>query len=693
MGAKLQKSIAVVMMLLSLACVFYAVMASTQRTEIQGPTAIVALPDGSVWLSVDEEMWHINADGQRVAVADAATLNLGGRIGNLVLHPNGQMAAQVRGDPTLYLLDPQTATIKSRLTPQWQPDLSKDGSDAINYAFDENGRVAIATGGGHAVALFDAEGRFLARTQPGTYEFTNGLWWSGDSLWTTDTNRMALVELDGNALAEKSRIKLLKHNGRYLFLGMATSSNGTASGTTHSLPMATLIRFANGMTKGIATDVYGDGSQQDFPSSTILEPRDIKWRDNQLLLVDNASFSIKRYSDTHMPMADFGDQQVQAELAQLLHKRQAFATQYHMYLFGAVALFALGFVFAFRAQNEEKLQTLATLKVDLAHLGTPILPTAIITKTLLKVFWPHWLFSIFIVFLGLTITQTVSVVKEAHQQIAFLLFIGISGPLLTYVAARLAQWNASRFSDKSAIEAVLNFQAVQFLKSNTAFWKARQDNEVPQEVFVLFSGNSRPVLITLTNQRLLVYLAGLRDRFLDKEYPRSEIAGIRYLEKNELTFKQKLMLLFKPGGAAINMDFRDGRWLRGIVPAAAIVERIKNHLQSTTPSMPSIDDRKQAKVNLSRAKSIPGKMAIWQTVASLLIPGLGQWMQRRSGTALIVFVVWLVVLTPVVIIGWTLWTVSAAVPINAIILNAFNYLFVCMLAASDTWIMRERVKL
>ena len=317
MSTKLLKTVAVLLMLLALACVAGALMTTNERIGIQGPSALAVLPDQTVWLSVDEALWHLDANGTRLAVVDGSALGVAGRIGNLVVHGNGQLVAQVRNDPTLYFLDPETASVKSRLVPQWPADLREHGSNAINYAFHDDGRVAIATGGGHAVAVFDAEGRFLGRTRPGMYKFTNGLWWSGDALWTTDTNRQQLVELDGNTLAEKSRVELEKNCGGWQFLGMAVPSRGQPVGDTQQRPLATLVRFGNGMIKGHATDVFGDGSQMNFPVVSTPEPRDIKWRGNELLMVDGADYSIKRYSDDRMPMENFGDEQVQAELTAL----------------------------------------------------------------------------------------------------------------------------------------------------------------------------------------------------------------------------------------------------------------------------------------------------------------------------------------------------------------------------------------
>ncbi len=264
MTIKLLKVSAVLLLMAAIACVAGAILASSKSVEIQGPSALVVLPDLTVWVSVEDALWHLDASGKRLAVVNGAALGVGGRIGNLVLHPNGQMVAQVRNDPTLYFLHPETALIKSRLTPQWLGELAEHGSSAINYAFEENGRVAIATGGGHAVAIFDAQGGYLGRTKPSMYEFSNGLWWAANSLWTTDTNRQQLVELDGETFAEKSRVTLTQTLDGWQFLGMAAASHGHASEKTSAPALATLVRFGNGMTKGHVTDVFSDGSQWVF---------------------------------------------------------------------------------------------------------------------------------------------------------------------------------------------------------------------------------------------------------------------------------------------------------------------------------------------------------------------------------------------------------------------------------------------
>ena len=112
------------------------------------------------------------------------------------------------------------------------------------------------------------------------------------------------------------------------------------------------------MIKGRASDIFPDGTQLDYPVSATTEPRDIKWRGNELLMVDGAKFSIKRYSDERVPMDDFGDTQVQDDLKRSFYQRSRLQNQYKLYIGGAILFFLIGFGFALRAQLMEKAASL-----------------------------------------------------------------------------------------------------------------------------------------------------------------------------------------------------------------------------------------------------------------------------------------------------------------------------------------------
>jgi len=54
MSIKLFKIIAVLFMMLAIGLVAGAILTNNKRVAIQGPTALVVLPDQSVWVSVED---------------------------------------------------------------------------------------------------------------------------------------------------------------------------------------------------------------------------------------------------------------------------------------------------------------------------------------------------------------------------------------------------------------------------------------------------------------------------------------------------------------------------------------------------------------------------------------------------------------------------------------------------------------
>jgi hypothetical protein len=337
--SKNYRAAAVLLLALALAAIAYALSASQERVAIQGPSALAVLPDRSVWLAVEDRLWHLDAEGHRQAVVTPREHGVQGLIANLVLHPNGQLVASVRDDPDLYFLDAATGLPRGRVRPVWPQDLARHGDRAITYAFHPDGRIAISTGGGHAVALFDAAGRFIARTVPGLYEFSNGLWWSGDRLWTTDTNRPALVELDGRTLAQLSRVSLRGGENGWRYLGMATGPSAAAAPGTE---LGSVVRFANGMIRGHVVQVLRSGEQRPYPVSGAMEPRDLKWRGDELLVVDGARYEVARYTRDRQPLPDFGDAAVREELAAGLQRRDLLQTRHGLALSAAFACLLLG---------------------------------------------------------------------------------------------------------------------------------------------------------------------------------------------------------------------------------------------------------------------------------------------------------------------------------------------------------------
>lgn len=261
-SARRLQQVAVLLVALALAAIAVALYASQRFSAQRGPWALAVLPEQIVWLSVDEQLWRLNAHGKREVSIDTRQ-SLGGAVGVLAAHPSGQLVAWVRQQTALHVLDARSGQARQRINPQWPADLRSHADEAIHLAFAPDGRFAIATGGGHAVVLFDAAGRMLARTPANTYVFTNALWWADDAWWTTDTNRMALVRLDGETMSEKSRIPLTQRQSAWLYLAEAAAPSHGAPRNGRQ-PLATIARMSNGMKYGRMSDVFADGSQADY---------------------------------------------------------------------------------------------------------------------------------------------------------------------------------------------------------------------------------------------------------------------------------------------------------------------------------------------------------------------------------------------------------------------------------------------
>ncbi len=678
------KFAAVLLLALAIGALAFALLAGQERGDIQGPSAIEALPDGTVWLTVEDRLWRLDPQGRRQAVVTPREHGVQGLIANLVLHPNGQLVASVRNDPDLYFLDAATGAPRGRVRPAWPQDLAHHGDRAITYAFHGDGRIAISTGGGHAVALFDAQGRFLARTAPGLYEFSNGLWWLGDRLWTTDTNRPALVELDGSTLAQLSRVDLRRSENGWRYLGMAT---GTAAGVAApDAPLGSVVRFATGMIEGHVVQVLPNGEQRPYPAAGAMEPRDVKWRGNELLVVDGATYAVRRYAADRKPLPDFGDSAMRQELSAGLERRAGLQTDYQLGLVAAVVLFALGFVLALLAQAGEKTQRLAAVGVDLSQLGTPVLSMQQQLATTIELFWPVLLGSVAISSITLLPRDAAwfGLGRLGTVVLAAAVGLGVGIVLLAYGAR-----NLRRARLDADIDALLNQPAVAVLASTDTFWSQRDPDEVPRETLILNQlGGGRHWLV-LTNQRLLVFVANLRDYRLKAEYPRRDVLVATALQPGHMTRWQRLHVWLS-GGALLRFELRDGSVLQGSTPAAMTADRVAALLwRAPLSGLTSAHLRRAALRPPGWVE--PGSSGLQQALASLLVPGLGQWMQRRSGTAVMLFVPWLVlVLLIAVPLVWALWGPRTEVAPELVRYAAGIYALMCVIAAVDAWRLRHR---
>lgn len=676
--AKGSKLAAIACTVLAIAAVVVALLASQKRVAIQGPSALAPLPGGSVWLGVDRELWRLDAQGRRELRRPVADLGLPGPAATLGLHPDGRMVATVRGDSRLHFLDPASGRRVASLAPQWPADLARHGGRAINVAFHPDGRVAIATGGGHAVAAFDAQGRFLGRSRPGAYEFTNGLWWQGERLWTTDTNRGSLVALDGRTLQESRRVVLHGLASRCRFVALAEPWAGGAPGREDA-PLATLVRYANGMVEGDLVDALPGGRVHGYQAPAFMEPRDIKRRGDELWLVDGASYSIRRFSAQRQALGEFGDASVRGEMRSALQLRHSLQRAYWSAVAAAVVLFLAGLLLAWRAQWLERGARLAAQGATLAGLGTPLLDLRTRLRLVGGAAWPLVAGAV-VAFVPLRLPRGYAFAGLGRTEV-LLAAMAVSLLLVAWGGLRLRRRFANAAADPQ-LDALLNQAAVLALRRGEAFWTLRLPGEVPRETLMLQAGMAGRQWLVLTDRRLLVFASNLTDFTLRREIALAEVAAARVLDRAAMTRPQRWRQAWAQG-VLLEVTLRDGSAVQGWTPAMLAARRVAGLLQSPAPA---------AAVGRARPVSglAPGEVerpaALWQTLASLAVPGSGQWMQRRTGTALLMFSLWaFIAVFSVLPIVWTLWAPRAAVSPRAVLWAAVAYALVCGLAALDTW--------
>ena len=342
MEARRARLFALASLSLVIALVAVSLLAGWRAAGSTGPAALGVTPGGDVWVGVGQEFWRVSAQGTLREAVPATALGLPGAPSNLMRHPDGHMVATVRHELSLYLLDPVTAHVVRTVTPQWPADLLPFATNAVNLAVAPDGRVAIATGRGDTVALFDADGRFLARSPEGTFHFTNGLWWEGDSLWTTDTNRFALRRLNGHTLAVLQSVVLPGGDGAR-FLGPARPAPDKVDA------LAAVIRFRNGMTVGRVVLAGRDGSERSWSEGVEGEPVDLDWLGDKVLFSDGGAFEVRAWNGRGDWPVAFGDAAFKERLRQVHRARQQLQAVHDGGLAASVALLVVALLLARRA--------------------------------------------------------------------------------------------------------------------------------------------------------------------------------------------------------------------------------------------------------------------------------------------------------------------------------------------------------
>jgi hypothetical protein len=86
-SAPAMKQLATALLALALAAIAVTYAANQKSVTLQGPGALQAIDENTVWLGVNEELWILDREGRRTGVRSARSLGFTEAVSNIVLAP------------------------------------------------------------------------------------------------------------------------------------------------------------------------------------------------------------------------------------------------------------------------------------------------------------------------------------------------------------------------------------------------------------------------------------------------------------------------------------------------------------------------------------------------------------------------------------------------------------------------------
>ncbi len=741
---------AIAVLILALVAIAVAMWLSLQPATIQGPFAMAARPDGRLWLAVDKELWLVSAHGvrERVIKLDRVAQDSTG-VANLSALDDDSVLLNFRGQASVHRLNGATGAVLSTVKLSTSPHMLAHLIRAPTMAVHPDGRVAFGTGGGHTVLVFDSMGREVASTLEGTYRFTNGLWWSHDGLWTTDTNRFMLKRLNPASAKVTASIQL-NSDDPHRYLGVAVASMGSARQLSGPVPLASVIRLSEGMTRGQVADVFVDGSERRVGTDQFatFAPRDLVWLKGtdgpRLLVTDGDTYQVRRFNAMGQAMPDFGDAALQQGLRDIKAKRLHLQWAHQLALALAVALFCLGGWLAWRMSKLEKTLRLAELDAQLTVVmeerkrfkpwPMPISSASHLAMGF-NAFWPLYALAC----LGLlTVALWPTVLVPTLRSSAIAPFV------LTNVWLRLAWlglmlWVAQKWvwqqSLKPALEPLFNQAALKALGASEAVREALHHSEYPMAAATVQSV-FRPHLLVLTSQRLLWFSQGASR--LQRSQSLSDIVQADLHHEPRHVWRRWLAHMGLTPRAELSLHLRDGsRILASVVSPVTVRRMVKainaesvaasqfathvsaqpedTHFEGDTVIMAAAPDagahadvndsewganagqhpcdapKRQSDRHLDAPPAVAPDSHLRHAALSALIPGLGQWAEGRFASGVLQFCLWAAFLlgfaAPVL---HAAWLESADVTAQTLTRAWAGLLMLHLASAFDAWRMAPR---
>jgi hypothetical protein len=587
------------------------------------------MADNTVWIAIDYGLVHVSAAGHELESCPLTALGLEESPSNLLRHPSGDLVATQRDDATLYFFAATGCQRLRTLNPQWPSNLARHGGRAINLAFHPDGRFAIATGGGDAVALFAADGAFISRTRPGTYRFTNGLWWRGNDLWTTDTNRSVLRVMDGESLREKSSVHVGSLGGAE-FLGGADVLVG------HPKVQAALAIYYNGMIEGKVVTVGLSGETAVVPGPVIFHPFRVAWQGDQLLVTDAASLKVLRWSLDRERLADFGDAALVASWGAMARRRQEFDSRYWPLMTAGIACFAIAFAIALRTRRQQRQKVPVASSLNLGDLGTPILSNLERWRLTYKALGlPLQLLLAVFIMLRFAAFKWHPFRLPGSLTPGQRLLAVCSSAIVVYGWILFVQFRVTKRLRRAEFEPLANAAAVRLLKTLRSQSLGLASGESIRESFIWRV--PLPTWVILTDRRMM--MLGVFTRRVIRSYAFQELSGASISAAHSDDKPSTLSRLQRAlSNGWLTIKLADGHVLKGIMSSGSVAQRVVVRINQA-----AADPARELPRAMPAAGPLNGALPstrkrLRDAAASVLIPGLGQWLQNRFDRGLMYFV-------------------------------------------------------
>ena len=200
---ELRQFILIVVVLLVAAGVYVSIWAGNRANEIRGPTEMILDAQGSLWISVNRDLYRISRSGDIIRTIESGGEQILERgIQALVLDESGNVWVGYGKDAKIHRYDPRLGHLIKEYSAS-PPSPGEFPSDVFKFVVDpQSNGLFVADTRNHHIRYYDASGTYQRRfgeqgEDPDQFHFPNGIRFGPDGLlYISDTNNHRIGVFD-----------------------------------------------------------------------------------------------------------------------------------------------------------------------------------------------------------------------------------------------------------------------------------------------------------------------------------------------------------------------------------------------------------------------------------------------------------------------------------------------------------------